>query len=474
MERSPQSSEELSEEMIIDQMLRLLREYSRCQPLEMRSYPQLVVPRCVIERSTSIPNLLHRRELYGKSIALRRTRAWKRLRDLEMPTTVTVRNVTFDLLKDGVFLGMSNESRYVVGMLYGPVSHGYGGLNANAVLVIMSLSPCRLTPAFIAVLNSAYFYELYATFPRDSSFISVISFTENVIGHELTSNEPMTTLVALDFVLFQNALHLSMKTSVVLSSRWRHRLCRTLLRSFDHGAILNAGTMLIGVIFTKCKPPMDNVGRRRISSFQVMQVDEAQSSEWAGVVLQEITISDARTAFTSTDNRYYALLPSSSEHFPSASHGLDQSLFFTEVVMDVEKLLITQMPNVVKAFLPGGCYVGLVDYEIDVVGCDGYMVYVIVSVVVEAKSPGASGMNRPFVGVVHVEWNTYDGKQHYRSLRPLWAINWASAKQPRKWYPFRPRQSQGLDERVLSNEAFIAGKSLQTLMSPLAGIALYK
>uniref|UniRef100_A0A914RW01 Uncharacterized protein n=1 Tax=Parascaris equorum TaxID=6256 RepID=A0A914RW01_PAREQ len=78
--------------------------------------------------------------------------------------------------------------------------------------------------------------------------------------------------------------------------------------------------MLIGVIFTKCKPPMDNVGRRRISS---------------------------------------AVLPD----FPSASHGLDQSLFFTEVVMDVEKLLITQMPNVVKAFLPGGCYVGLVDYE---------------------------------------------------------------------------------------------------------------
>lgn len=45
----------------------------------------------------------------------------------------------------------------------------------------------------------------------------------------------------------------------------------------------------------------------------------------------------------------------------------------------------------------------------DVVGCDGYMVYVIVSVVVEAKSPGISGMNRPFVGIVHVEWNTYDG-----------------------------------------------------------------
>lgn len=31
--------------------------------------------------------------------------------------------------------------------------------------------------AFTVVLNSAYFYELYATFPRDSSFISVISFT---------------------------------------------------------------------------------------------------------------------------------------------------------------------------------------------------------------------------------------------------------------------------------------------------------
>lgn len=44
-----------------------------------------------------------------------------------------------------------------------------------------------------------------------------------------------------------------------------------------------------------------------------MRVDEAQPSEWAGVVLQEITISDARTTFTTTDDRYYALLPSSSE-----------------------------------------------------------------------------------------------------------------------------------------------------------------
>lgn len=32
--------------------------------------------------------------------------------------------------------------------------------------------------------------------------------------------------------------------------------------------------------------------------------------------------------------------------------------------MDVEKLLITLMPNVVKAFLPGCRYVGLIDYEV--------------------------------------------------------------------------------------------------------------
>ncbi|VDM50351.1 unnamed protein product [Toxocara canis] len=239
--------------------------------------------------------------------------------------------------------------------------------------------------------------------------IHVMAVPEDVTRYGALGKEPLTTLVALDFVLFKRMMHFSMRTSMVLSARWKNRMCRTLLRCFDNGAILNAGAMLLCVMFTRHSPPVGCDSRSRRISFQVLRVPEAGGIEWAGVVLQEITVWDARSEMAATNAIHYALLPLSEKQSAVESHGLKESLFFTEVVLDIEKLLFELTPSAVQRCLHNHHYVGLIDYEVDVVGCDGYSVYVMVSVLVEVKGPGSSGTNRPYIGISDAQWNTHDG-----------------------------------------------------------------
>uniref|UniRef100_A0A0M3J196 JAB_MPN domain-containing protein n=1 Tax=Anisakis simplex TaxID=6269 RepID=A0A0M3J196_ANISI len=257
------------------------------------------------KQMVSIPRLLHQREIRGQSTTMRSVRAWNRLCLMKMPHTLEINEHCYDLLRDAVFLGMSNDSSYVIGILYSSSSDRYIGADVEMVLIVMQLSPTQLIPAFVGDLHSKRMHEVFATFPQDSSFIAVLSFTEEIARHGLSGSDPMTTLIGIDFILFKFSIHLSMSTSIVLSSRWKKRLCRTLLRCFDKGAILNAGTTLVCILFTNyyshnqtqtTTTPITTTTQRALrKSFQILEGEDnvGDRNEWSGVVLQEIHIVDA-------------------------------------------------------------------------------------------------------------------------------------------------------------------------------------
>ncbi|KHN74197.1 hypothetical protein Tcan_18382 [Toxocara canis] len=126
--------------------------------LERTSYSaKLVAPGSTNKRRTSVPVLLHQREINGKSVALSSVRAWNRLCHLQMPTMMRIGDGFFDLLKDGIFLGMSNDSGYIVSILDSSSFGRYGGMEVGVMLTVMHLSSARLIPV-------QFFFTLFALF----------------------------------------------------------------------------------------------------------------------------------------------------------------------------------------------------------------------------------------------------------------------------------------------------------------------
>uniref|UniRef100_A0A914VXM0 Uncharacterized protein n=1 Tax=Plectus sambesii TaxID=2011161 RepID=A0A914VXM0_9BILA len=216
------------------------------------------------ERHTLV--MLRQRELFGPRAAHAR-----RLTRLHRPTQLNAMAanssaMAYELVKHGVFLGLSHDSRYVIAQ----VKKGLDGTFASTStldfnfdddesedtqsLVICELSPKRLVPRVILPMCVSSLCYIYAFLPKDSSFLAAMAFPCDQMAPCARDPTPTTTVqTSIEVVLMKyDWLHIAAKLNVLTSCRWRQpKLTRHPLRVFDNGIIVNTGTTVVALRFGK-------------------------------------------------------------------------------------------------------------------------------------------------------------------------------------------------------------------------------
>uniref|UniRef100_A0A915PQ16 N-acetyltransferase domain-containing protein n=1 Tax=Setaria digitata TaxID=48799 RepID=A0A915PQ16_9BILA len=440
--------------------------------------------------SSSLPRIIHHRELYGKARRLNRMACRVRLDQLNCPYLVELSGVKrfLNIARECLFIGLSNDSRYAVGLIYSfPDSYHSAGQDEDETelnVIIFELSATLLRPAFIATFafwpSTA---KVYATFPYSSSHISIVGLAKqnNEPTNAATSRldlEPFSVIAKVKFILFRFRITVSLTTCLVMSYRWNGlKMSRTVLRSTDHGGIINGGTALISYLFTKNCPPLK---ARRMSRMIMQVVDPGiegggEPEIFQGCNSQDIRVDDATSYYGNIPREYYLKRVIIEDASPSPA-GLIEPLFITETVMDIERLLYEIMPVVVSRMYGNYKYEGIIDYEVDLLDCEQYIANIVVTAVVEAKGPGEAGRNSAYIVVLYIVWNTFEGTRQISSFRGMRLVPWTVAHRPDQWYPFKnvAKGEFTHDERVISNLPFLNGESLEFLASASSGITIWK
>ncbi|VDM91736.1 unnamed protein product [Litomosoides sigmodontis] len=252
---------------------------------------------------------------------------------------------------------------------------------------------------------------------------------------------------------------------------------RAVLRSTDQGGIVNGGTALISYLFTKNCPPLKAVRMSRMimQVIDAAKVDGGETQIFEGCNSQDIRVEDATLHYGNTPREYHLKRITVEDRDPSPS-GLPEPLFITETLMDIEPLLYEIMPAVLSRMYGNYKYEGLIDYEVDLIGCEQYIANIVVTAVIEAKGPGEAGRNCAYIVVLYVVWNTFEGTRQISSFRGMRLVPWAIARRPDQWYPFKTvlKKEFAPDERVISNIPFLNGESLEFLASASPGISIWK
>ncbi|MCP9258540.1 hypothetical protein DINM_001343 [Dirofilaria immitis] len=226
----------------------------------------------------SLPKIIRHRELHGEARQLNRMICRVRLDQLECPYLVEIsgKKRFLDIIRECIFIGLSNDSRYAVGLLYSLSSDSYPSVGQDEDetelnVILFELSTTLLRPAFITTFtswpNSA---KVYATFPYNSSHISIVGFAkQNTDPRHATLSrrnlEPFSVIAQVKFILFRFRITISLTSCLVMSYRWNGlKLSRTVLRSTDYGGIVNGGTALISYLFTKNCPPLKALRMSRL------------------------------------------------------------------------------------------------------------------------------------------------------------------------------------------------------------------
>uniref|UniRef100_A0A1I7W5K1 ULP_PROTEASE domain-containing protein n=1 Tax=Loa loa TaxID=7209 RepID=A0A1I7W5K1_LOALO len=421
----------------------------------------------------SLPKIIRRRELHGEARQLNRITCRVRLDQLECPYLVEISGVKrlLDIIRECIFIGLSNDSRYAVGLLYSlPNSHrsvGHDEDETELNVIVFELSATLLRPAFITIFTAwPGSAKVYATFPCSSSHISIVGFTkQNTEPRNTTISrrdlEPFSVIAKVRFILFRFHITISLTTCLVMSYRWNGlKLSRAVLRSTDHGGILNGGTALISYLFTKNCPPLKAVRMSRMI-MQVIDpeiVDGGEAQIFEGCNSQDIRAEDATLHYGNIPREYHLKRVTVEDNDPSPA-GLSEPLFVTETVMDIERLLYEIMPVVVSRMYGNYKYEGLIDYEVDLIDCEQYVANIVLTSVIEAKGPGETGRNLAYIVVLYIVWNTFEGTRQISSFRGMRFVPWAIAHRPDQWYPFKTvlKKEFTPDERVISNIPFLNG-----------------
>ncbi|EJW76618.1 hypothetical protein WUBG_12473, partial [Wuchereria bancrofti] len=175
------------------------------------------------------------------------------------------------------------------------------------------------------------------------------------------------------------------------------------LRSTDHGGILNGGTALISYLFTKNCPPLKAVRMSRMIA-QVIDpkiMDGGEALIFEGCNSQDIRVEDATEHCGNTAREYHLKRVTVEDNDPSPA-GLSEPLFLTETLMDIERLLYEIMPVVVSRMYGNYKYEGLIDYEVDLIDCEQYIANIVLTAVIEAKGPGEGGRNSAYIVVLYI------------------------------------------------------------------------
>ncbi|KAL4002001.1 hypothetical protein ACH3XW_1675 [Acanthocheilonema viteae] len=437
-----------------------------------------------------LPKIIHHRELHGEARQLNRMTCRVRLDQLECPYLVEISGVKrfLDITRECIFIGLSNDSRYAVGLLYS-LSDSYRSVGQDEDetelnIIVFELSATLLRPAFMTNFTAwPSTAKVYATFPYSSSHISIVGFAkQNTEPRNATRSrrdlEPFSVIAKVKFILFRFRITISLTTCLVMSYRWNGlKLSRAILRSTDHGGILNGGTALISYLFTKNCPPLKAVRMSRVI-MQVIDpkiVDGGETQIFEGCNSQDIRVEDATLHYGNTPREYHLKRITVEDKNPSPA-GLCESLFITETLMDIERLLYEIMPVVLSRMYGNYKYQGLIDYEVDLIDCEQYIANIVVTAVIEAKGPGEAGKNSAYIVVLYIVWNTFEGTRQISSFRGMRLVPWAIAHRPDQWYPFKTvlKKEFTPDERVISNIPFLNGESLEFLVSASPGITIWK
>ncbi|VDM98545.1 unnamed protein product [Thelazia callipaeda] len=442
-------------------------------------------------RHLPLARIIAQREIYGTSKLLRRLTCRIHLEHLECPYLVQISGLRrfLNIIRECIFLGFSNDSRYVVALLYLlPQSYRLEGDDDSTELhvIVFELSTTIIRPAFITKFpywpSTA---KIFATFPRNSSHISIIGFAkqnnEPANIRAIRENvEPYSVIAKVKFILFRFNITVSFTTYLVMSYRWDNecKLSGTVLRSTDQGGIINAGTSLVSYMFTKDCPPVkiDDMMRMVLKVVDSKVVDDGLPIISQGCNSYEIEIEDAITCYGNVPRNYNIKKVFATETNPSAD-GLREPLFITETVIDIERLLYEILPIFFQRFYGAYNYEGLIDYEVDLLSYENYVANFLLTSVVEAKGPGIKGRNCAYITVFSVEWDTYEGTRSVFPFRGIRLIPWSVARRPNWWYPFNVSAFSGEhapEDRVISNIPFLDGKSLRCLSSPSPGISLWR
>ncbi|MFH4980322.1 hypothetical protein AB6A40_007031 [Gnathostoma spinigerum] len=442
-------------------------------------------------RTKSVVKLVRSREIYGSSKALSSFRYRTRIDQLLFPSIVVKRGyhmgAVHNILYEGVFLGLSHDSKYLICLMNPSFDNHLPGFPAPAneteddfdelnaaptakTLIVLSVSPRSAEPAFIAHLSRTSAPYVYATFPLNSSFISLITFPDNPTVERAVCS-PQTIWAHIDFILFKNGLHFSMEALTVISCRWsKKKISKTFLRSTDFGAILNAGIELVSFLFTKSCPRLANAKSRHRKVWKVIR-NKGEHENMVdphfpqGINIRGITVREASPMLAASDRSYGRLDPVITTDDYSAKSSSD--LYFCETVLDIERVIHTVMPKTLEA--NGEKFVAVFDYEMDVVETEGFVAQILVSCVLEAQS-NVSGDFRCFIGVFTIDWNMFEGRFKTYSWNVIREIPYRIAQQPNLWYPFTVRRMPHADEKMLSNEQAIEGQSLALLSTGFPGV----
>ncbi|VIO90343.1 Uncharacterized protein BM_BM10182 [Brugia malayi] len=442
--------------------------------------------------ASSLPKIIRHRELHGEARQLNRMTCRVRLDQLECPYLVEISGVKrlLDITRECIFIGLSNDSRYAVGLLYSfsdshhSSSMGHDEDEAELNVIVFELSATLLRPAFITIFTAwPSTAKVYATFPYSSSHISIVGFAkQNTEPRNTTMSrrdlEPFSVIAKVKFILFRFRITISLTTCLVMSYRWNGlKLSKAVLRSTDHGGILNGGTALISYLFTKNCPPLKAVRMSRMIA-QVIDpkiMDGGETVIFEGCNSQDIRVEDATEHCGNIARKYHLKRVTVEDKNPSPA-GLSEPLFVTETLMDIERLLYEIMPVVVSRMYGNYKYEGLIDYEIDLIDCEQYIANIVLTAVIEAKGPGEGGRNSAYIVVLYIVWNTFEGTRQISSFRGMRLVPWTIAHRPDQWYPFKTILKKELipDERVISNIPFLNGESLGFLASASPGITVWK